>query len=121
MLGIVVMIFLGALLGSSFGAISNGIALLARREETLIAVMNFMLLPLTFLSAAFMQQDLMPGWMRSTASCNPVNWAVTAGRAAVLPNTDWTMVAQKTGLLLVLLVVCSVFATRAFRSYQRSV
>ena len=115
------MIFLGALLGSSFGAISNGIALLARREETLIAVMNFMLLPLTFLSAAFMQQDLMPGWMQSTASFNPVNWAVTAGRAAVLPNTDWTMVAQKTGLLLVLLVVCSVFATRAFHSYQRSV
>ncbi len=120
-LGIVVMILLGALLGASFGAISNGIALLARREETLIAVMNFMLLPLTFLSAAFMQQNLMPGWMQSTASYNPVNWAVTAGRAAILPDTDWSMVAQKTGLLIVFLIVCSAFATRAFRSYQRSV
>ena len=43
------------------------------------------------------------------------------GRAAVLPHTDWSMVAQRTGLLVVLLVICSAFATRAFRSYQRSV
>lgn len=119
--GIVVLIVVASLLGASFAAISNGIALLARREETLIAVMNFILLPLTFLSAAFMQQDLMPSWMQSVATFNPVNWAVQAGRAAVLPHTDWSMVAQRTGLLVVLLVICSAFATRAFRSYQRSV
>jgi hypothetical protein len=31
------------------------------------------------------------------------------------------MVAGRIGLLVALLAVCSVFATRAFRSYQRSV
>ena len=99
----------------------NGLALLARREETLIAVMNFLLLPLTFLSAAFMQQSLMPSWMQTVAEVNPVNWAVQAGREASLGGTDWGMVAGRIGLLAVLLAVCSAFATRAFRSYQRSV
>ena len=119
--GIVVLIAVAALLGASFGALSNGLALLARREETLIAVMNFLLLPLTFLSAAFMQQSLMPSWMQSVAEVNPVNWAVQAGREASLGGTDWSMVAGRIGLLAVLLAACSAFATRAFRSYQRSV
>ena len=119
--GILVLIAVAALLGASFGALSNGLALLARREETLIAVMNFLLLPLTFLSAAFMQQSLMPDWMQSVAEVNPVNWAVQAGREASLGGTDWSMVAGRIGLLVALLAVCSVFATRAFRSYQRSV
>src|SRR6185503_7450400 len=111
--GILVLIAVAALLGASFGALSNGLAL--------IAVMNFLLLPLTFLSAAFMQQSLMPDWMQSVAEVNPVNWAVQAGREASLGGTDWSMVAGRIGLLVALLAVCSVFATRAFRSYQRSV
>lgn len=119
--GVLVLIAVAALLGASFGALSNGLALLARREETLIAVMNFLLLPLTFLSAAFMQQSLMPGWMQSVAEVNPVNWAVQAGRGASLGGTDWTMVLTRIGLLVVLLAVCAAFATRAFRAYQRSV
>ena len=51
-----------ALLGASLGALSNGMALLARKEETVIAASNFVLLPLTFLSSAFMQRDPIPGW-----------------------------------------------------------
>ena len=55
------------------------------------------------------------------ADFNPVNWAVEGGREAVLPGADWGMVAGRAGLLAALLVVCSAFATRAFRAYQRSV
>lgn len=67
---------------------SNGLALLARREETLIALMQFLMLPLSFLSVTFMQEDLMPGWMRTAAGFNPVNWAVEAGRAALASSPD---------------------------------
>jgi ABC-2 type transport system permease protein len=119
--GIVVLIALASLLGASFGALSNGLALLARREETVIAVMNFVLLPLTFLSTAFMQKNLIPGWMQRVADVNPVNWAVEAGRASVLPGTDWSMVLTRLGLLAALCAVCLVVSTRAFRAYQRAV
>jgi ABC-2 type transport system permease protein len=119
--GVVVMIVVAVLLGAAFGGISNGLALLARREETLIAVMNFLLLPLTFLSSAFMQQNLIPNWMQHVADFNPVNWAVIAGRSAVSSNPDWGLIASRAGFLIALLLVCLAFATRAFRTYQRSV
>jgi ABC-2 type transport system permease protein len=119
--GVVVMIVVAMILGAAFGAISNGLALLARREETLIAVMNFVLLPLTFLSSAFMQQNLIPTWMQHVADFNPVNWAVVAGRSAVSSNPDWGLIASRAGLLIALLLLCLAFATNAFRTYQRSV
>ena len=83
--------------------------------------MNFLLLPLTFLSSAFMQQNLNPRWMQHVADFNPVNWAVVAAREAVSANPDWGVVASRFGWLVALLLVCLAFATRAFRTYQRSV
>jgi ABC-2 type transport system permease protein len=83
--------------------------------------MNFLLLPLTFLSSAFMQQNLIPNWMQHVADFNPVNWAVIAGRSAVSSNPDWGLIASRAGFLIALLLVCLAFATRAFRTYQRSV
>ena len=97
------------------------VALIARREETVIAAVNFFVLPLTFLSTTFMQKSLIPKWMQHAASFNPVNWAVEAGRSAVLEGTDWTLVLTRLGLLAALSVACVLLATHAFRSYQRAV
>ena len=52
---------------------------------------------------------------------NPVNWAVEAGRAATTSGTDWSFVAVRLGGLAALALIATMFATRAFRSYQRSV
>ena len=109
------------LLGTAIGALSNGVALLSRREETMIAVSNFVLLPLTFLSSVFMAQALMPQWMQDVAQYNPVNWAVQAGREALAANGDWSIVLSRMGYLVVFTVVCTWLATRAFRVYQRSI
>ena len=96
-----------------------GLALLARREETLIAVMNFLILPLTFLSTGFMQKSLLPDWMRTAADLNPVNWAVEAGREAVAANPDWGLLAGRGGLLVAFCVALAGFSVRAFRARQR--
>jgi ABC-2 type transport system permease protein len=119
--GVVVLILVAVLLAASMGALSNAVALTTRQEETLVGLVQFVVLPLTFLSAAFMQLDLIPGWMQEVAKFNPVNWAVEAGREAVSSGTDWGFVAERVGLLLGLAIVCVWVATRAFRSYQRSV
>jgi ABC-2 type transport system permease protein len=119
--GVAVMIFLGVLLAAATTAWSYGIALYVRKEETLIALMQFLLLPLTFLSGAFMQLSLVPGWIRHVADFNPLNWAVEGGRSAALEHTDWGYVASRTGLLLALLGVALLFAVRAFTNYQRSI
>jgi ABC-2 type transport system permease protein len=119
--GVALLILDATILGAAFGALSNGLALLIRREETLIAAMQFLLLPLTFLSGAFMQLSLVPGWIRHIADFNPVNWAVEAGRSGAMGNTDWGFVASRTGFLLAFLALSGFFAVRAFRTYQRAV
>jgi ABC-2 type transport system permease protein len=119
--GVALLVLDATILGAAFGALSNGLALLIRREETLIAAMQFLLLPLTFLSGAFMQLSLVPGWIHHIADYNPVNWAVESGRSAAMGNTDWGFVASRTGFLLAFLALSGFFAVRAFRTYQRSV
>jgi ABC-2 type transport system permease protein len=119
--GIAVLVAIAVLIGAAFGALSNGLALLARREETLIALMQFLMLPLAFLSVTFMQKDLMPGWMQTIADFNPVNWAVEAGREALTTSPDWGTIAANAGLLVAFVAASLLFAVRAFQTYQRSV
>jgi ABC-2 type transport system permease protein len=118
--GVLILIVVAALLGAAFASLSNGLAVLARRRETLIGAVSLVLLPLTFLSSALMQQSLVPGWISTVSTVNPVNWAVEAGRSAAMGDLDWGLVASRIGLLTALVVVCATFATRAFGTYQRS-
>lgn len=119
--GVLVLIAVSILVAAAFGCLSIGLALLARREETLIATVQFLLLPLSFISVTFMQKSLMPDWMQTLADYNPLNWAVEAGRAAVTASPDWGVIAGKSALLIIFLAACALFAMRAFRTYQRSV
>jgi ABC-2 type transport system permease protein len=119
--GIATLTICAVLLGTGVGALSNAIAVLSRRVETMIAVSNFVLLPLTFLSSVFMAKALMPGWMQSIARYNPVEWAVQAGREALSSSADWGLVFSRMGWLVLFTVVCGWLATRAFRVYQRSI
>ena len=119
--GVAVLFVVSALLGAIFGALSNGFGLIMRQEEALIGATQFILLPLTFLSTVFIAANLIPRWMSHVADFNPVNWAVVAGRAASSSHPDWGLVASRAGFLAALLALCLLFATRAFRSYQRSV
>ncbi len=119
--GVLVLFAVSALLGAVFGGLSNGFALIMRQEEALIGAVQFIALPLTFLSTTFLQSNLMPAWIRHVADFNPANWAVIAGRAATSSHPDWGLVASRAAFLAALLLACLAFATRAFRSYQRSV
>jgi ABC-2 type transport system permease protein len=118
--GVLILMLVAGLLGAAFASLSNGLGVLARQRETLIGAVTMVLLPLTFLSSALMQQNLVPGWIETVAKFNPVNWAVEAGRSAAMSEMDWGLVAGRVGLLAGLVVLCAWFATRAFGTYQRS-
>ncbi len=118
--GVLILVVLAGLLGAAFASLSNGLAVLTRQRETLIGAVTAVILPLTFLSSALMQQSLVPGWIRTVAKFNPVNWAVEAGRSAAMQTINWGLVGSRFALLSALAVLCAVFATRAFAGYQRS-
>ncbi|HEY4977073.1 MAG TPA: ABC transporter permease [Gaiellaceae bacterium] len=121
LLGVLVMFVAAVLLGGALNAASNGLALIFRREETLIATLNVFMLPLTFLSTAFMQKSMIPHWIQVASRYNPLNWAVVASREAISSGTDWGSVGTHLGLLAGLLVVCMAFAMYSIRVYQRSI
>jgi ABC-2 type transport system permease protein len=118
--GVFLLILIAALLAAAFASLSNGVAVLARQREALIGAVTFVLLPLTFLSTALMQQSLVPAWIRTVARFNPVNWAVQAGRSAAMQHIDWGLVGTRLGLLVALTLASALLATVAFARYQRS-
>ncbi|MDA8064307.1 MAG: ABC transporter permease [Thermaerobacter sp.] len=105
------------LLSATFAAFSNAAALWVRKREPLIAVVNFLSLPLTFLSAAIMPTTLMPSWMLRAARFNPVNWAVEVVRAALAGHVSWgdaADLARLAGLALALFLA-ALISLEAFR------
>jgi ABC-2 type transport system permease protein len=119
-LGWAVVLVAAALMNSAFAGISHGIALLVRKEATMIAIANFIGLPLFFLSSTLISIKQIPHWMQVAARYNPVNWGVTAAREVVLPATAWGSVGLHLALLLALSIATAAFATSCFRAYQRT-
>jgi ABC-2 type transport system permease protein len=120
-LGIAVLLASAMLIGAAFGALSNALALVARKEESVIGASNMLLLPLTFISPIYMAKDLMPGWMQKVSMLNPVTWSVEAGREVLKSQPDWHSVFLRLGALAVFAIISGWIATTAFRAYQRSV
>jgi ABC-2 type transport system permease protein len=120
LVGCVIIIVAGMLVNSAFAGISQAIALLTRREATMIAVANFIGLPLLFLSTTMMARSNMPHWMQVASRYNPVDWGVRAAREVVLPGTSWSSVGWHLLFLLALTAVTTAWATRTFGAYQRS-
>jgi ABC transporter DrrB family efflux protein len=110
----------GVLLLFAF-ALSWGFAtlgLMASSPETAQLMVFPVLMPLTFVSGAFVPIQSMPGWLQVFARNQPVNAVVTAARALMEggPTTTpvFKAVAWSVGLLLVL-------APLAVRRYRRAV
>ena len=118
--GWLVIILAGVLVNTTFAGFSQAVALLTRREATMIAVANSIGLPLLFLSTTMIARPQMPHWMRIASRFNPVDWGVRASRSAALPGTSWSSIGTHLLLLVGLSAVTAAWATRAFRAYQRS-
>jgi ABC-2 type transport system permease protein len=121
LLGVLVMIASAILLAAGVASLSNALAMILRREESVIAAVQFVAQPATFLSSAFMERALMPGWMQRAAAGNPVHWAAEASRSALAAAPDWPMIATRLASLFGFALVCGWLSLRAFRAYQRSV
>jgi ABC-2 type transport system permease protein len=119
--GVAVLVAVSVVLGTVFSAMSNTVGMLVRQRETIIGLNTLLLLPLTFLSSAFMAESLMPGWMRGVAAANPVTWSLDAARAALGARPDWGSVAMPSVWLVLLATLMVWLSTSTFRTYQKSV
>ena len=119
--GIAVLTAASVLVGVFWGALSNMTGMLTRSREAIIGVYTLFMLPLMFLSSAFMQPSFLPGWMQAIASRNPLNWEVQIGRDAIAAGTDWSAIAVRAGGLLALALIAVAISVTTFRNYAKNV
>jgi ABC-2 type transport system permease protein len=118
--GWIIILLASFLVAAGFAGLSHGIALRTRQEATMIAVAQFIGLPLLFFSSLLIARALIPAWMQDFSLLNPVEWAVRAARGEALPGTDWSEMGSFLLLLLGFAALTTAFATRSFRAYQRT-
>ncbi len=118
--GWLVILIVAFLTAAGFAGLSHGIALRTRQEASMIAVAQFISLPLVFFSSLLIARALIPGWMQDFSLLNPVEWAVRAARGEALPGTNWSEMGTFVLLLAGFVALTTSFATASFRSYQRT-
>ncbi len=99
--GFFVLLLISLLLGFGVTVISLILAFVLKNHGDFFAVMGITVLPLTFLSSAFVPLDVMAGWMRALAWVNPVTYAVDGMRALILSGWDGPSL-----LRMLLVLVC---------------
>ena len=65
------LIAVSVLIAVAMAGLSNWFALLTRQREALIGASTTLVLPLTFLSGAFLSLRLVPSWIADVARFNP--------------------------------------------------
>lgn len=103
------------LLGTGISAFSNGVALLVKRQETLMATTNLLTLPLMFLSTMMMPEELLPGWLQTVTNFNPVDYTIVGVRSLILEGYVWSKLWPTFAVLGGIAVVMVAFATMMVR------
>jgi ABC-2 type transport system permease protein len=111
------------LLGLGLSFIFTALALSVRSIDSLVAIVNFLTLPIMFMSNAFFPSSSFPSWLMGIANVNPVTKANEAARLLIVNGTltsaqlstyGWDM-AYLVGFAAVLGVLGYLAANRALR------
>jgi len=114
--GVLFAFLLLSLLGLGFAAFSNGLALLLKRQENVMAVTNLLTMPLMFLSSLMMPAALLPGWLNTVRQINPIDYAVVGARDLISNGYIWHDLWLCFVVLAALAVVGVTFGTLMFRA-----
>lgn len=115
--GFLFLIALAMLLSLVFAGISLSLSAVLTTHEALMAVVNFMTMPLMFSSNAMMPLDMMPRWLQAVARVNPLSYAINPMRSLFLSGWNWQELA---GGGLMLLLCASVMTLVASALFERS-
>lgn len=112
----VLMVVLGILFGVVISTVSAFVGLAIKDEESVGSFGLIWLFPLTFVSAAFVPVQYMPGWLQAFAKNQPVSVVIDEMRSLALGGPlvqhAWQSAAWLVG-------IAAVFVTLAVRAYRR--
>jgi ABC-2 type transport system permease protein len=105
-------VLLGAMAFVAMGYLISG---LAKTQESVIGISQFINFPMMFLSGVFFPVEIMPAWIKPVMNAMPLTYLVDALRQIMVGATPLHSLGLDLGVLAVWLVVCSVLAVRFFR------
>jgi ABC-2 type transport system permease protein len=116
--GVIAGVILAMVTGWSLAWIFMYIGTIAKSASSVTSLSVMVLLPLTFVSNAFVPVDTLPDWLKTLVGLNPVSHVVTALRdllndGAVTPAVGYA--------LLGCVVVVAIFVPLTVRSYSKKV
>ena len=113
--GVLLTVVIVTLLGLGFAGLSNGLAVVMKRPDPLIAFISFITLPLMFLSSAMVPSDLLPGWIQVAKIFNPVSHSVESVRSLVIVGYEWNVIIPDLLILGGIATLMVLWATFMFR------
>jgi ABC-2 type transport system permease protein len=113
--GFLILALMAILLCLAFSGISLSLGSVITSHETLIAVVNFLTLPVMFTSNAMMPLDMMPSWLEKVARLNPITYAVNPIRSLFLTGFDWGAIGKGVLFLFIISLIMTVITSQIFR------
>jgi ABC-2 type transport system permease protein len=114
--GVVLIMLLASTFGVAFSGLSNTVALRTKNTESTMMVSFSLTFPLLFLSTALLPTALLPGWVQTFSTINPVSYMANAARALILTGFDWTAIGNAFLAILAFGIVLNGLAIMAFRA-----
>ena len=111
-----------ALLGLGLSCLFTALALSVRSIDSLIAIVNFINLPLIFMSNALFPSSSFPGWLKAISDVNPISKADEAARILIVSGNPSAsgQLGTVAGDLVYLVVFVTVMAALGYLVARRA-
>ena len=113
--GLALVLAMSLLLTAATSAFSLFLAYSVQHEFTFSVVASFFILPMIFLSNAFLPLDMMPDWLATVAQYSPLTVAIDGMRTLIIDGFVMDEILPVFALLVAFVVVTSVGASISFK------
>jgi len=98
-IGVILVYILSIMFGFSMTCLGLSMSLASNTAWEFFGMVNFIQLPLFFMSSALFPQDFMPKWLSVVAQFNPLSHYVNAVRSLYIDGLDWSVIGLAAGVL----------------------
>jgi len=113
--GIILIVVIAMLFSAILSGLSLALSASIKTMETLMAIVNFLTLPLMFASNALFPIEVMPAWLAGVARVNPVTYAVIPMRELTIHGWTWGSILPGLGVILGLALLAMLIARYIFQ------
>jgi ABC-2 type transport system permease protein len=116
--GVILILFIALTFGIAWSGISTFIALATGNSETTLLISLLTTLPLLFLSTAVMPKQLLPEWVQTVSTYNPVSYVADALHGLIITGYNWSTIGA---CFLVIALVGAVTLTATTALFRRTI